>query len=261
MYKKYKIVLFISTLLFSGLSIAKEVTVAGFAQVHGSGDRLPDVEVIALEQDRKVAVTNARGEFSFQYPSGQLLTLLFRAANYMSSQSATVKVPEEGFTTKNGFTYQAISHWKFYILKVARFISWTPSLKNDHCQMIVTVAGKGKTLNDNYQGEKGATLLIDKIDDQQHEQAGNYHLCYYGTMPYFYTKPLCVGSTTTDDGGVFVANIPPEDNKVHQITAVKQDTQFTTALFKCEQSKWKTHAPHAVMFINLSPPTGPTVID
>ncbi|KEQ19690.1 peptidase associated/transthyretin-like domain-containing protein [Endozoicomonas numazuensis] len=240
--------------------------VTGFAQAHGQYGQLADVEVIALEIGETVAITDEKGEFSFYYPQEQPLTLMFRHPSYHPSQTATITVkPSNGRDKKNYFTYQAISYSKIELITWTRHLpEFAPTIKDDHCQMIVTVAGKGKTLYDNEQGEAGAQLLINywPVKKENIRFLGSedtFHQCYYGTFPIFHTNPTCTDIRTTHDGGVFVSNIPSNNTQKYLVAAHKPAVRFSKAVFQCRKDWWEKHAPeHYYKLINLSPPNGPT---
>ncbi|MGI9282699.1 MAG: hypothetical protein ACR2PX_24140 [Endozoicomonas sp.] len=259
--------LFSSVCLATQLPLILNAKVTGFAQAHGDYGKLSGVEVIVLETGKKMATTDENGEFSFEYQVGKPLTLMFKHADYPPSQSATIVVqPSDGSDSKNYFTYQAISHSKTELITWTRlFPELKPTIKKDHCQMIVTVAAKGKTLFDEEQGEEGAELLINywPVKNNTSRLPGGpdtFHLCYYGTLYFFHTNPTCINSKTTKDGGVFVANIPSDSTQKYIAYARKPTVSFSNAYFQCRKDWWEKHAPdHHYKLINLSPPNGPTV--
>lgn len=271
---KRSLALYLISALFSSVSMASQLPligpllgvakVTGFAQAHGDYGQLQGVDVIVLETGEKKATTDEKGEFSFDYRVGDQVTLMFKHPNYHPSQSATITVqPSNGKDGKNYFTYQAISYAKTELLTWTRLLPYPyPLLKSNHCQMIVTVAGKGKTLYDNEQGEAGAELLINYSSAKKHTSRfpggdGTFHLCYYGTLPIFHTNPTCLYEKTTADGGVFVANIPQNKDQLYIVKASKPQASFSSAIVQCREDWWNKHAPGHYMLLNLSPPTGP----
>ncbi len=264
-------------------------TVTGFAQAHGDYGELQGAEVIALETGKHMATTNAKGAFSFEYQVGQPLTVMFKHTGYLPSQSSTITVrPSDGEDQTNYFTYQAIPRLKMHLLKALRYLPTfsSPALKKDHCQLLVTVNNKGKTLYDTQQGKAGAKIDIhlaapsanteiyinghnDTYTDSSTVSAPlDVHKCYYGTLPIFHTNPTCLYNSTTEDGGVFIANIPSsniESNNIesnaqaqlYRIQATSPTDTFSDAYIQCNALWWQTHAPDEMMLINLSPPTGP----
>ncbi|WP_062267026.1 hypothetical protein [Endozoicomonas arenosclerae] len=260
--------LFSSTCLTAQLPLVLTAKVNGFTQAHGDYGQLSEVEVIALETGKKMATSGEDGTFSFEYPIGEQLTLMFKHGDYHPSQSATIVVqPSDGNDQKkNFFTYQAISYSKTELITWTRHLpEFAPKIKNDHCQMIVTVAGKNKTLYDNEQGEEGAELLINYWPTKKNTSrlpgtADTFHQCYYGTLPIFHTNPTCIGSKTSPDGGVFVSNIPSDNQQMYKVLAHKPQVSFSHAFIQCRKDWWEEHAPeHYYKLINLSPPNGPTV--
>jgi hypothetical protein len=239
--------------------------VSGFAQAHGDYGQLSGVDVIALETGKKMATTDEKGEFSFEYKIGMPLTLMFKHTDYHPSQSATIVVRHSnGSDHKNYFTYQAMSYSKTELITWTRLIpELSPTIKKNHCQMIVTVAAKDKTLYDNEQGEEGAELQINYWPPKENTTRlpGNdstFHYCYYDTLPVFHTNPTCFSSKTTMDGGVFVANIPSNSIQVYRVQALKPGVRFSNSYFQCKEEWWNEHAPdHYYKLINLSPPNGP----
>ncbi len=231
--------------------------ISGFAQAFSKTTNLPGVTVKVLETGQIATTTDSKGMFSFNYPIGQPLTLLFQKRGYKTSQSATYIVPKTGL--KN-ITYQAIPRILFDGVLIARTWSGHPNLSQTDCQVITTVAAKGKTLYDKIQGEAGAVISI----TNSKKQTIHPDECYYGITPFKTTDPFCrIKSffhpriTTSKDGGVFIANLKPDN--VYTITAVKPGFIFSKNKVRCNMQWWQT-LPDRYVFINLSPPNGPTVM-
>jgi hypothetical protein len=154
-----------------------------------------------------------------------------------------VIVPPEGLTGPlHNMTLQVPDDLTYYFFTIAT----GSELNENNCHLVATITAHGKTMDDAPQGEVDAKAVL--IPDT-------------GFTPYYFgvftegplkdkTNPFAKGLTLTSaDGGVLYANLQPSD-KPYIITATKNGVAFTQARFICRKG----------MFVNISPPQGPSVV-
>lgn len=198
---------------------------------------------------------STQGFYHFDYPVGGRLNMIFQHAGYQTSQSGTYTITKSGYVDQYGLiSWQALPRTLWAVIKNIILYETHTSIKKDTCQVIMTVSAYHKTLNDDPQGEEGATVQIEPLHGNHSDKL--YDVRYY--LDIFMKKPFPWPGLkkTSKDGGVIFVNVKPGNYKV--ITK-KEGVKFSTPEFKCNPSEWKGLNESNIV-INLSPPQGPTVI-
>lgn len=236
----------IGWLLFGLNSMASATTtapVSGFARSFILGTELSNATITILETGEKLK-TDSHGHFGpFQYPVGKPITLLFEKWNYKTTQSATIIVPPEGLSGPyDNITFQIPSIESYYLLRT--IIGGKEDANS--CHVAVTVTAYQKTMDDDPQGEAGATIVL----TPNVNQVPFYFDIFQSGPLKGKTNPFTKGLTrTSDDGGALLINLPPSETP-YVISAEKQGVTFTKAQFICRKGA----------FINISPPRGPSAV-
>jgi hypothetical protein len=238
----------ISAILFATTSAQAEPSitapVAGFARSFIMNSVIPNATITILETGEKIK-TDAAGHFGpFQYPIGKPITLQIEKWEYKTTQTGTYIVPKEGLTGPyNNITFQVPSIESFYLLQAAIGASFNP----DDCHVASTVIKFHKTLDDVPQGEPNATVeLLPATPD-----APFYFGIFESGPLKGKTNPFIRGLTqTSDDGGIGFFNVPARDEP-YTLIAKKDGVIFTQAKFICKKGA----------FVNISPPSGPMVLE
>jgi len=220
-----------------------DVPVKGFARSFISGSEIKDATITILETGQRIK-TNAQGQFGpFYYPIGKPLTLFLEKTGYHPTQSATVFVPSKGLINDDAqMTLQVPSRIAYYFLTQVIGANENPN----SCHVATTITSFHKTLDDDRQGETGATLRLNG-----HPISGTFYFNIFQdgwlkdkTNPF--TKNL---TKTTEDGGALIFNLEPRE-KLYVLSANKAGVVFNQVHFLCRRG----------VFINLSPPFGPSII-
>lgn len=249
-------------LFFNQLAIAcqgNEVVVEGFAQsfildsvISGATIKVENFEKPDLNQEVK---TDKKGHFSFCSLPGYHLTLTLAhpsinpLKNYIATQSATILVPPSGLIGHQlniGFQVPRVA--TFYLLKeIISTLRWL-YMDNNECQLATTVRAKGKTLEDDIQGVKGAVVTINGVPANTTTGYWPWTKPFYFNILLTKTWPFSSAKTkTSDDGGVLIYNLPASDS-LYQLSAQKKGMKFSTVEVFCK----------AGAFINAAPPHSPS---
>lgn len=216
--------------------------VSGFAESFLSTAPIADGTITILETGEKLK-TNSRGNFSFNYPAGKPLTLIFEKEGFKTTQSGTIIVPAEGLTGPyKNISFQVPSNEVYFLF--SKVIG--AKVDDNQCHVTTTITAFHKTLDDVPQGEVGATITITPNVAEKP--------FYFGMFDFWpvkgKTNPLSHHLTAASlDGGVAFFNLPPSE-KPYTLSAVKEGVKFTKAQFLCRKG----------MFINVSPPQGPMAL-
>lgn len=222
------------------LSSFSTAPVSGFARSFISGKPLANAKITILENGHTLT-TDALGNFGpIEWPVGKTITLVLEKKGYRTTQSATLVVPEEGLTgLYNQISFQVPSHWIFKFFSYAMGIAEDPNA----CQIGATITDYNKTLDDLPQGiENAKAILFPEVKIKP------FYFSIFKSWPLKYkTSPFNRRLTSTSlDGGIIYANIPPSDTP-YTLSAVKEGVTFNEVKFIARRG----------MFINLSPPHGP----
>lgn len=237
-----KFLALLATIIFSNAFAEQTAPVEGFARKFGTTEPIVGATITVLETDEKLK-TDKNGNFGpIQYPVGKDITLVFEKIGYRTTQTATVTVPPEGLVSPyNKMTFQAVDHFTFLLFAGAV----GEILDETKCHFVATVTSFHKTMDDLPQGEENATVTMMPAPSKK-----PYYLDIFKDGPLKdYTNPFSKGLTATSkDGGVIFANLEPS-NMPYYFTANKSGMRFNTVKFLCRKG----------MFINMSPPQGPSV--
>lgn len=251
------IVILVSTSLHAALTACPngEAPITGFAQNFVTDARI-DNAVIKVLETGEVYKTNSNGRFSFCQPIGSQITLTLNKSGFHEVQTATYRVSALGFQGPyNEITFQVPGTLTYQLMKFTISTLRKVTLDPKKCTLVTTIAGYHKTLADDPQGEPDATLTL--------ENKNNMAMMLVGNKPYYFgifnSGPL-KGKTniftpnltkTSLDGGVLVYNLNPQsEDGLYTLSAVKGGKEFTRTKIWCR----------AGALINVSPPSGPTVI-
>ncbi|OGT45893.1 MAG: hypothetical protein A3E83_02275 [Gammaproteobacteria bacterium RIFCSPHIGHO2_12_FULL_41_20] len=218
--------------------------VSGFARAFILGTAISNATITILETGEKIK-TDKTGHFGpISYPIGKPITLTLEKFGYKTTQSATVFVPREGLTGPyNNITFQVPSIETYYVL--ASVIG--AKIDDKACHVVATITAYHKTMDDAPQGEAAAKITL--IPDTQ--QLPFYFGMFESGPLKGKTNPFTKGLTqTSEDGGLAFFNLPPRDQP-YTISASKPGLGFTEAQFLCRPG----------VFINISPPHGPMVME
>lgn len=217
--------------------------VLGFARAFATAKPLAHAKITILENGAQIE-TDDSGRFGpIQWPVGSPITFVIEQAGYRTTQSATVIVPPQGLTSPyNIVSVQPVDLFTFYMLAATMGVT----LDEEKCHAVTTITAYHKTLDDLPQGEDQAKILITPATS---EKPYYYDIFKSGPLKD-YTNPITRGLTeTTKDGGVVFANLEPQATP-YTLTAFKPGVLFSQTQFICRKG----------VFINMSPPQGPTVL-
>ena len=235
-------------ILIVNVLLSYSVPIEVVAKLLGNDSSPLNATATVLETKQKYNF-NSDGSLKFDYPAGEPLTLLFNADLTIPTQSATVIVPQNGLTGANNLTYQALLKGMLFALN----FTFSEKEASNSCHLIVTVFAPNKTIFDNAQGIAGVKLKILDYNKKELYFKVNY-LGIYENGPFkgktnIFQKGL---SETSDDGGVYIANIPATTNgSNYYVTAVADGKNFTMQKIICFPDR----------LINLSPPYGITTLE
>lgn len=211
------------------------------------GRPVPGARIFALgEPSVTLAVTDAQGCAVVHRSPGQELTLVLEKEGFVSTQSATLVVPDQALCGHDKeVTFQTLPTWFFAAAK--RWLR-VPSVPGRH-HLVTTVTAAGMTLRDAVQGEPSATIQV-----TQEEQPIDVTPIYLGIIPFIHKTDLFSarwrrGTTTSADGGVL---IPSLQVGTYTIKAEAPGRRFGLA-----RAVLRDDSPE---LINLSPPWGPQVL-
>lgn len=218
------------------------VPIEVFARSFLIGVPITHAQVTVLETGTSY-YTDRNGKFTFDYPSGQQLTLELKKWGYKTTQSGTEIVPTEGLTgPHHNVSFQVPSLETFYLFQAAI----GANLDKNACHVVTTITAHDKLLTDCPQGLDGVKVKLTSDKSQKPFYFG----VFSGGMLKCKTNPFSNQlSATSVDGGVGFINLPPS-NKLYTISGELKGHQFTNALFLCRKGA----------FINISPPRGPNEI-
>lgn len=221
----------------------QKAPVYGFARAFPISYALPNATITILETGEKYK-TDANGNFGpIYYPIGKPITLVFKKWGYKTTQSATMTVPKEGLQGPHeNISFQVPSSLTFYLYSKivgARF-------DENSCHVATTVTALNKTLNDERQGEMGATI---KLIPTTNDKPFYFDIFKTGFLKN-YTNPFTRTLTQVSaDGGAGFFNLPPREQP-YIMQAYKNGVKFTEVKFICRKNA----------FINMSPPQGPKAV-
>ncbi len=243
----------------SAAGFAADAPVEIYAEPAGISKSLQNVTIDNLISGVPLdGVTYFNKLYHFSYPVSQDLTMVFRHEHYKTSQSGTFSVPASGYTgSHNLISWQPILTPLWKALKYATEVENLTTMKTGYCQVIATVTAKGKTLDDDPQGEAGAT--VDLVSDTWTGSEKPYSKLFYLDILLKKTFPFPGLEKTSKDGGVIFINVEPGHK--YKIITAKAGVKFTTPAFTCRPELWDQLGLNETVLINLSPPRGPTVIN
>ena len=230
---------------------APRVPVTGFAQAFVGDKKISGAKITLLESGQTTKTDN-NGRFGFCVKPGKRITLLFQKKSvwpwndYQATQSGTFIVPKKGITGKwHEITLQVLRTATFHFLDTAISIQRGVKLDPTKCNVVTTVTGYHKTLQDDPQGEPDARIIVLKNARPfvSHPKPFYFGILAGKTLPF--SSKL---TRTSADGGVLIYNLEPS-KALYAITARKPGMKFSVEKFLCR----------AGAFINLSPPHGPMV--
>ena len=122
---------------------------------------------------------------------------------YHSTQGAEVLVPQSGLVgPHHEYTFQTPRTITFKMLSAILPTKIDPLA----CHIVTTVAAFNKTLEDDPQGEPGATVSLYNSKHGRLSQKPFYYEIFHGK-----TNPFARGlNATTQDGGLVFLNVPPQ---------------------------------------------------
>lgn len=216
--------------------------VSGFARSFLSWAPLQDATITILEKGTQLK-TDSNGLFGpFQWPVGEPLTLVLEKEGYQTTQTATITVPPEGLNEPfHNISFQVPSDFAVSLFTYAMGVS----VDKNACTIAATITAFNKTMLDVPQGEADAKAVLSPSSEVKPFYFGIFEsgLFKHKTNPF--NRNL---TETSMDGGVIYINIPPRDEP-YTLTAVKEGVCFNQVTFFARRG----------VFVNLSPPLGPTV--
>ena len=225
-------------------AVATELApISGFARAFVMGSVISNATITVLETGEKIT-TDKNGHFGpIQYPIGNPITLVLEKWGYHTTQSATIIVPPEGLNGPyNNITFQVPSVETYYLLSSVI----GAKIDKQSCHVTATITAYHKTMDDLPQGEAEAFA---KLFPAAQEQPFYFGIFESGPLKGK-TNPFAKGLTkTSEDGGVAYFNLPPSEVP-YTLTAEKNGVRFSEAQFLCRPD----------VFINISPPRGPSVL-
>lgn len=217
--------------------------VSGFAREFTTTRMIKNAKITILENGQQVKL-NDDGQFGpILWPVGKPITMVIEKPGYRTTQSATMIVPKEGLST----SFSNVSLQPLDLLAFALFTgAMGKQLDENKCHVATTITAYHKILGDLPQGEKNATMILSPATE---ETAFYFGIFTDGPLKN-YPNPFIHGlKQTSVDGGMVLANLTPRDEP-YTMTAYKPGVMFSQVQFICRKG----------MFINMSPPQGPTVL-
>ena len=221
--------------------------VTGYARSFVTAHRIAGAVITASGDGRHAALnttTDSEGRFRFQWPVGHRVELTITAEGYYPTTGAALVVPSNGFSgPHNEYTFQTPRMLTYEALK-AVVIHWQHGqIDPSCCHVVTTVCAENKTLDDDPQGEPGATIELDPPPTVK--------------VPPFYfgiidgkTNPFSRGLLNTSaDGGAAWFNVPVREQP-YTLLARKDGVIFSNTSFYCRANR----------LVNIAPPQGPSVI-
>ena len=257
--KLYREVLLLALSVFSVCALAENAPIEVYAQPAGVSISVQNVTIDNLISGVPIDDDSYSNRlYHFTYPVNQDFTLVFQHEHYKTSQSGTFTVTPSGFTgPHNLISWQPLYTVFWKALKYATEVENLTTMKKGYCQVIATVTAKGKTLDDDPQGEPGAK--VDIVSDTWTGPEKPYSKIFYLGILLKKTFPYPGRKTTSEDGGVIFINV--EAGHKYKVIATKKGVKFTTPEFTCLPELWDQLGLSETVLINLSPPQGPTVIN
>lgn len=239
-----RVFIFILVNFFMQISYAEiKAPVTGFTRDFASAKPIPNAKITILENGFQFS-SDAAGNFGpIYWPVGKSITLVIEKPGYQTTQSATVIVPPEGLTTPyNNITLQPLDLFTYYMFASVMGVT----LDSEKCHVGTTVTAYHKTLGVIPQGEVNARVELTPTTNEK-----PYYFDIFKDGPLKdYPNPTTKGLTETSaDGGVVFGNLDPRDTP-YLMTAFKPGVSFSQVQFICRKG----------VFINMSPPQGPTVL-
>ncbi|MGB0894699.1 MAG: hypothetical protein ACPGUD_09855 [Parashewanella sp.] len=232
-----------------------------YAEPAGSYHPLANIIVSDALKKTKIEQLTFDGKYyQLTYPIGQDMSLLFSHRGYKTSQSGLFKIGGQSYIGPHHLiSWQPINSFLWAMLKKIIELDTLTKMGKDRCQLIATVTAYNMTMDDDPQGEPGATVkLINKSSKAATDAntSNDYDKTYYFGILAGKTLPVPGLTATTADGGIMILNIKPGK---YALVAEKQGVQFSSPTFICDPSQWRALGKDETMLINLSPPQGPIV--
>lgn len=241
--KIHRLILLITLFALPAYALNANAPVSGFARSFIFSSPI-EGGVVTINETGQTFTTDSQGHFGpIEYPIGKPITLTFSKWGYKTTQSATIIVPKEGLTSRyTNITFQVPSIQTFYIL--SKIIG--AKVNDEDCHLTTTITRYHKTMDDIPQGLPGARLVVSPP-----VQTKPFYFDIYRSGPLAdKTDPFTKGLTeTSEDGGAAIFNLPARAEP-YLLTAEKHGVKFSKVLFLCKKG----------VFINLSPPQGPSEI-
>jgi hypothetical protein len=230
----------------------ERVPVVGHAQAFVGDAPIADGQIRVLETNERLK-TNRSGNFALCARPGSHLTFMLSKhrhnplEDFITTQTAIIPIGDRPLIDKdNEVTLQVPRVATFELLARLLVLQHHLMIDPSRCQVATTVAGFGKTLVDDPQGEPGATVVL----MQNGRIIPHPQIIYFGII-LGKTNPFATfAKTTSRDGGVILYNLLPSHTP-YTLTAEKPGRQFSAIDFLCRPGS----------FVNLSPPYSPTVIN
>jgi hypothetical protein len=120
-------------------------------------------------------------------------------------------------------------------------------IDKNSCHLTATVTKLHKTMDDIPQGEEGVTVAVSPSVSEKPFYFGIFERGPLKKKTNPFAKNL---AATSEDGGVAFFNLPASDQP-YKLIASKDGMKFTESTFMCRKG----------VFINISPPRGPMVVE
>lgn len=208
------------------------VRVTGMMFVFGpnrAGLTTEGATVSVAEAPDLAATVAADGSFSLEVPSGQPVSFSLAKEGFHPNQSATLAIGSGGIA-RLGF--QAPTEETFAALGTIAGIQPDPA----RCQISTTVSRIG---TEPYGGDALGVAGVAVSIDPPRAGSGPIYFAYDNGLIY----PAPQLTTTSIDGGVIFANVPPGE---YTLTATKDGLQFSSVAIRCR----------AGVLVNAAPPNG-----
>jgi len=148
-----------------------------------------------------VKTTDANGVFQFTFPVGANVTFKLQKATYETTWSGLFTLTSSGLTgVQNQVTFQVIYADFYNIVKGVVTVKRNTRILPNTCQVVATVGAKGKTVQDELQGEPDAKISLSRAGTSV-QMVGNNRPYYFGVIPGLNkNRFLCFRSHDHDSG-------------------------------------------------------------